>query len=829
MRRSGFGPSAVIEPAEPTLAREQAEVLHDEINRLPKSFRLPVVLCYFEGLTLDEVARRLQWPAGTVRSRLARARHKLRRGLTRRGVVVPAAAVAAALSSSSASASVPCSLCDTITKAAVRFAEGKAVSPFASTLAHEVLTSLLVNNLRLTAQYLLLLVAAVTGAGYWNHSLATSDEAENPQTAQRSLAAAKPNDRGPARGRMRVIGRVVDPSGKPMAGVPVEIIGRPKAPAIAGQEMWSPSILLGRGATAADGRFRVDAARTTSAGFLQVHALAAAPGFGFVWVEPNPDAEQPVAEIRLRPEQIIRGTLLDVSGRPAAGVEIRVQSLARYHVRLDDFIGASPPDELLTWPHPTKTDDRGRFTIAGIGRDATLWLGVRGDGFANQTIQVQTDDREGPKEVTYALRPSTIVEGRVLAADTGRPIPCAVVSVGSSVHSLFSGAGPQFPADDRGRFTAHVVLGQYYSIWAYPPEGQPYLIPEHRFEWTKGAVKTAMDITLPRGVLIRGKVIEEGTGKPLAGASVQFSANPRRDDVPSDWQTIVASKDDGSFQIAVPPGKGHLLVFGPTPNYILEKIGLQELWYGRPGGWRTYAHDIIAYEVKLGDSPRETVAVLRPGKTVRGRLVASDGQPVQEAAILTSLEFAGTHTSWRSTHLLRAREGRFELHRLDPERPAPVIFFDADHERGATISLSGNQAGENVIVPLRSNGRATVRFVSPDGKPVAGFVLGFGFQIIVTPGPPNLTRKKEDQAKRLADAGDMVNIDPRHYLKFPAADGEGRVTLPNLIPGALYRICDRSTQDVPNKGVQVRKDFTVKPGELLDLGHVLIENPSAVR
>ena len=36
------------------------------------AFRLPVVLCYFEGLTLDEAARRLRWPAGTVRSRLAR-------------------------------------------------------------------------------------------------------------------------------------------------------------------------------------------------------------------------------------------------------------------------------------------------------------------------------------------------------------------------------------------------------------------------------------------------------------------------------------------------------------------------------------------------------------------------------------------------------------------------------------------------------------------------------------------------------------------------------------------------------------------------------------
>ena len=77
--------------------REETAALHEEVDRLPQSLRAPIVLCYLEGLTHDEAARRLRWPIGTVRSRMARARDLLRSRLTRRGLAY--AAIAAALES----------------------------------------------------------------------------------------------------------------------------------------------------------------------------------------------------------------------------------------------------------------------------------------------------------------------------------------------------------------------------------------------------------------------------------------------------------------------------------------------------------------------------------------------------------------------------------------------------------------------------------------------------------------------------------------------------------------------------------------------------------
>jgi RNA polymerase sigma factor (sigma-70 family) len=61
------------------------DAVHEEVGRLPEKYRTPVVLCYLEGQTYEEAARRIGCPVGTVRVRLSRARDRLRDRLTRRG------------------------------------------------------------------------------------------------------------------------------------------------------------------------------------------------------------------------------------------------------------------------------------------------------------------------------------------------------------------------------------------------------------------------------------------------------------------------------------------------------------------------------------------------------------------------------------------------------------------------------------------------------------------------------------------------------------------------------------------------------------------------
>jgi RNA polymerase sigma factor (sigma-70 family) len=68
------------------LTPELRELVGEELDRLPDTYRLPVTLCYLQGLTHLEAAHRLGWPVGTVKVRLVRARRLLRERLDRRGV-----------------------------------------------------------------------------------------------------------------------------------------------------------------------------------------------------------------------------------------------------------------------------------------------------------------------------------------------------------------------------------------------------------------------------------------------------------------------------------------------------------------------------------------------------------------------------------------------------------------------------------------------------------------------------------------------------------------------------------------------------------------------
>lgn len=74
-RKTALPIDALPEPAAPP---DADPALHDAIARLDEKLRLPIVLYYMEGYAVKDIARMLRLPAGTVKTRLARARALLR-------------------------------------------------------------------------------------------------------------------------------------------------------------------------------------------------------------------------------------------------------------------------------------------------------------------------------------------------------------------------------------------------------------------------------------------------------------------------------------------------------------------------------------------------------------------------------------------------------------------------------------------------------------------------------------------------------------------------------------------------------------------------------
>jgi HlyD family secretion protein len=143
-----------------------ARVLHEEIERLPERFRVPLILCDLEGRSHEQAARHLGWPIGTVKSRQARGRDRLRDRLRRRGIVPQAAVLAAALRPDPASILVSPTVVDCTIRAAIQSVAARTLVPgAASSLARGVLTSMYMTQWSKVASVLLFLGATASGAG----------------------------------------------------------------------------------------------------------------------------------------------------------------------------------------------------------------------------------------------------------------------------------------------------------------------------------------------------------------------------------------------------------------------------------------------------------------------------------------------------------------------------------------------------------------------------------------------------------------------------------------------------------------------------------------
>jgi RNA polymerase sigma factor (sigma-70 family) len=215
-RERRFAPMPCADSLDDVTWRELRSVLDEEIGRLPEKYRTPIVLCYFEGKSYDQVARELGLAKSSLGNRVVRGRELLRQQLVRRGITLSAGALATALCEKVAAAPLSALLTIKTVKAAALVAAGKSlagggISAGALVLAEEAMLGVAGINGKLVFM-VLALGLAVGGAG-WAGYKGLAETAQPAPAASTQLPAPKKQAEVPAKYDQRI---AMDQYGDPL-------------------------------------------------------------------------------------------------------------------------------------------------------------------------------------------------------------------------------------------------------------------------------------------------------------------------------------------------------------------------------------------------------------------------------------------------------------------------------------------------------------------------------------------------------------------------------------------------------------------------------------
>ena len=323
-------------------------------------------------------------------------------------------------------------------------------------------------------------------------------------------------------------------------------------------------------------------------GHPAIKVAVVAPGYGLA-SQAIKETERDIT-IEMPKEGTIRGRLLTANGTPAAGAVVKITSVGSYgeHALYVDS-ETRESDLPRYWPRPVTTDNDGRFSLSGIPAGSHVGLDVRHPACAREDMTVDTgqgetdhtrdwDVRLLPASFRHSLGPARPVEGVVTAADTGKPLANVLVEV--IPMGRHGGMQVYTHTDARGHYRVSDRAGFDWWIAAYPPPDSGYLATTKNFErWPAGAAALVHDIALPRGKLVHGRVLDDQTGKPIAGASVQYHAARKNAFNKSfsggseyEFRSPVLSEGEGRFQLTGLAGQGFLTVETADRAYVRKPL-----------------------------------------------------------------------------------------------------------------------------------------------------------------------------------------------------------------------------------------------------------------
>ena len=482
----------------------------------------------------------------------------------------------------------------------------------------------------------------------------------------------------------------------------------------------------------------------------------------------------------------VRGSVVDREGKPAGGAQIRAVKMAS-------------PGPLVA--SEGTADDSGNFEIQA-GEGSWIVFALRGDegGRAPWDQLAEVGPGKDPAPVTVRLGAPTRLRGRLLDAETGRPI-----------------AGGGFAMDDarrpsvdaQGRFEVPGLEATHHEAYPVCPGYERRRI---LFD-TTGRPDAELELRLPKAGKVVGRVLD-GQGRPVAGSMVGVSTSGNIFSGSALWERC---SDDGRFSYdGRALGRAGRLSAQASGYLGEERSEVVVLDRATPA-----EVDFVIHPNPTTNLPAAKAAAAgEPGhRVVSGTVVGPEGRPVASALIRWGL----SRGSNRIPETRTDAEGAFRLEGVPDSEEVLSVTAKGLAPAFAQVEAVG---GSEVRVELKAGATIRGRVVDDAGVPIEGARVA---PQVVDPRPNwrgwvylHELATKSDRDGRFVLEGmpegvtcDVIGEGRSSVRLQPlSASDESRNTITMLGDGAIRgRVVDPAGNPVRNFRVQVGMPRGLKPGD----------------